>query len=106
MNEWRNVAQAAYAIPSWSTLLACHTHPGGSCGDGFDDREDFKCRRLSGQPQSLGVLRWFLRPQAVPSTLLQAGDIGLHNSPHCFPENRHALARATRVIDASISQPN
>ncbi len=38
--------------------------------------------------------------------LLQAGDIGLHNSPHCFPENRHALARATRVIDASISQPN
>ena len=92
--------------PGWSTLLACTRPAREQSGDGVDDREDFKYRRLSGQPQYVGGVSWFCDLWAVPWSRLQAGDIGLHNSPHCFPENRHALARATRVIDASISQPN
>jgi len=94
MNEWRNVAQAAYALSQGGPLCWHATPtPRGSCGDGVDDREDFKYRRLSGQPQFFGGLVGFCDLWAVPLSLLQAGDIGQHNSPHCFPEHVTFLAQ-------------
>lgn len=54
-----NVAQADYALSRLVHFAGMHSSAREQSCDGVDDREDFKYRRLSGQPQYFGGLGGF-----------------------------------------------
>ena len=99
-----NVAQADYALSRLVHFAGMHSSAREQSCDGVDDREDFKYRRLSGQPQYFGGLSWFLRPLGCAFSLLQAGDILGRILNALLSCKRHAPSTAARVTDTIKEQ--